>query len=389
MVKRYLKLREPSRTGTEQFGSATNGDRPRTRDAPGAAAQNGYHSPEGPERRDILQLQADLEAQRGDIERIDSAGFKVVSALDEAVSRVEGDLTKMRQTLSELQREIRGNHDDLSSLKTEITDVKRLAQDHTAIKRLEGQLNSANNSIEEVRRNMEDVTTKFRQDLAGVKSEVRENSDGLEGLRALVRDRISTRDHAKEMAAVRGELAQLRKQMDESRSKPPESFPSRELDILTSNISKIGNRASQVESLQMEFEIFKGRIERMEGARQDRPSLHNSPKDVSPYDQYDNDDYRAGDALPTRRKRRSSGPDGSLVPGSNSTKRTAFASQLADTPDKATEWEPNPSSPVIPHPGNARLTKTGKVDKRTQRASARPFISISSDGKTTANRKRG
>lgn len=390
VVKRYLKLREPSRTGAEKTTNTANGDLPHSPGASGGTgAQYGYRPAAVQELVDISQLQADLDAQRSDIDRIDNAGFKVVTTLAEAVSRVESDLTKMRHTLSELQQEIKGNHDDMSSLKLEIKNVKRVAQDRTAIDQLQERLDSANTTIKDAQRNMGDATTELRQELAHVKSEMRESREGIEKLRALVGDNISARDHAKEMATIRAELGRLRNQVGESRSKPAESFPSRELDILTSSIAKIGNRASQIENLQMKFEIFKGRIERMEGAQQDRPSLQNSTINVSPYDQYDNDEYHAGDALPARKKRRSSGLDGSSIPGSNSTKRTALISHTADKPN-ASGCTSSSSGSTIPRLGNARLTKAGKVDKRTtQRPSTRSAISVSGDPKTAAGRRKG
>lgn len=372
-VKRHLKLREPSKKGPE-----ANGDRPRSREGPGAEAQYSYHhSSTAPELVDISLLQADLDAQRGDIDRIDKAGFKVVTSLDEAVTRVEGDLAKMRHTLSELQRDMRGNHDDMSSLKSEIKEVKQQTQDSTPINRLQEQLDAANKAIEEVRRDMRDANSQFRKGIADVKSGIRENKTGIEELRGLVRDHVSTRDHAKEMASIRGEMNQLRKQMGERRSEPADQFQSRELDILTSNIAKIGNRANQVESLQMEFEIFKGRVERMENARQQgRPSLQNGAQEISPYDQYDDDDgtYYGGDTLSSRRKRPSSGLDTSPMPSPNSTKRTAYPPRLADRTDVSEI--PGSAGSTTLFGSSPRLTKSGKVDKRAQRGSKKSAIGL-------------
>jgi hypothetical protein len=270
----------------------------------------------------------------------------------------------------------------------EIKDVKRLAQDSTTVNKLQEQLNSANKAIEEARQSVRDTTAQFREDLVGIKSAIRESRGDIEKLRALVRDSVSTRDHAKEMAGIRGELAQLRNRMDERRSEPPEQFPARELDILTSNIAKIGNRAGQVENLQMEFEIFKGRVERMESARQARPSLQNDPKEISPYDQYDDDKHHTGDTLPPRRKRPSSGLDVPSILGSNSAKRAAFSSKSAGNPDTS-EGTPSSAGSTIPCGGGVRLTKAGKVDRRAQRGLKRTTTRISNDSKATAARRRG
>lgn len=379
VVKRYLKLRETSRASTEK---PLNG-----------ASAGPYDDPPGAGAAELSLLQAQLEAQRTDIERIDSAGFKVISGLDDAVSRVEGDLGKMRDTLSELRQELRGNHDDMASLKTEIKDVKKQSQDRTVVKRLEEQLNSAHETLDTLRHELNDLAAKFENELHGVKASLRQNTKDVEDIKSLVRDRVSTRDHAKDMASVRGELAQLRKQMEESRLKPPEPFPSRELDILTSNIAKIGNRASQVESLQMEFEIFKGRVERMEAAGQARQVPVSSAETTSAYDRYDDHGYHQQDLRSSRRKRPSSGLETTPLPESSS-KRAATSSDPAETVI-ATQWsQSSPSSPVpVPEArartDNTRLTKSGKADKRSQRPARRPLIGISTDNKLPHSKRRG
>lgn len=373
VVKRYLKLRETSRAGTEK--PPANG------------------ASEGTGVAELSLLHAELEAQRGDIERIDSAGFKVISGLDDAVNRVEGDLGRMRDTLSELRRELRGNHDDMASLKTEMKDVKKQSQDRTVVRRLEEQLDSANETVAILRHELNDLAARFDNELDTVKSGLRQNAKDLEDVKSLLRDRVTARDHAKDMAAVRGELAQLRQQMDESRAKPALPFPSRELDILTSNIAKIGNRASQVESLQMEFEIFKGRVERMEAASQARQAAPGSSDKTSAYDRYDDHTYHQDELRSTRRKRPSSGLDLPPLPESGS-KRAATSSDVADT-ISATQWsQTSPSSPVPEARTGTdatRLTKGGRPDRRAQRPARRSLIGTGTgtDAKLAHTKRRG
>lgn len=379
VVKRYLKLREASRSSTRK---------PMHDDSSGFQEENSF--------AELSLLHAELEAQRGDIERIDSAGFKVISGLNDAVNRVEGDLGKMRDTLSELRQEQRGNDDDMASLKTEIKEVKKQSQDRTTVNRLEEQLNSANDAVQAVRQELHDLAAKIENELDNVKAGLRQHTKDMDDIKSLVRDRVSARDHAKDMAAVRSEVAQLRKQIDESRAKPPGPFPSRELDILTSNIAKIGNRASLVESLQMEFEIFKGRVERMETANQasqarQAPVSVSTAETRSAYDRYDDHDFHQQELRSSRRKRPSSGLDTSPLPDSSS-KRTAPSSDLADT-IVATQWSENTrSSPVTEtrtRPDATRLTKGGKVDKRAQRPARRPLIGTSVPEKTHQTRRKG
>jgi DNA repair exonuclease SbcCD ATPase subunit len=384
-VKRYLQLKEPARANGEKPANSSQGSRAHN-------ASQEFHG-SAPEAAHISRLLADLDAQRNDIERIDNAGFKVVSALDEAVSKVEADLTKMKDTMSELRREIAGNHDDLVSLKSEVKDVKRLAQDQTVVNRLEKQLNAAKADIDGVRQELSPLTSGFQKDLDAVKSELRQSRNDIDDMKALLRDRISVRDHAKEMSAFRAELSQLRKQLDESRSKQPDPFPSRELNILTSNIAKIGSRASQVENLQMEFEILKGRVERIEHAGQSRPAVMKEPGDVSQYRQYNGDEYDAIEVVTERRKRSSLVLDDPSLSNSSSAKRTAFTSDPIDSPGTPSEWPANPtrSAPSLPGEKKAsnRAGRTSITDRKPSRPARRSLIGISNDDKPHRAQRRG
>lgn len=373
-----MKLREIARVSTD---GVSDGFHAEASTAAGAA--------------ELSLLHAELEAQRGDIERIDSAGFKVISGLDDAVHRVEGDLVKMRDTLSVLRQELRGSHEDMASLKSEIKEVKKEAQDRTLVTRLQEQISSTTGTVDTMRQGINDLATRFEQELDSVKAGQRQNTKAIDDIKSLVKDRVSARDHAKDMAALRAELTQLRKQMDESRPQPPGPFPSRELDILTSNISKIGNRANQVESLQMEFEIFKGRLERMEAAAatqasQARQIPSASADTVSAYDRYNDHDYRQEELRTSRRKRPSSGPDASSP--TESSKRLAPSSDPADT-IMATQWSEHPQSSPLPEVRTraeaTRLTKSGKVDKRTQRSARRSLNGINLDDKLLHSKRRG
>lgn len=381
VVKRYLKLREASRSSTH---------------TPMNDASAGFYngSPSGvPE---LSLLHAELEAQRGDIDRIDSAGFKVISGLDDAVNRVEGDLGRMHDSLSELRQELRGNHDDMASLKTEIKEVKRQSQDRTVVKRLEEQLNSANDAVQSIRLELQDLATKFENELGNVNVGLRQHAKDIDELKSLVRDRVSARDHAKDITAVRGELAQLRKQLGDNTAKQPGPFPSRELDILTSNIAKIGNRASLVESLQMEFEIFKGRVDRMEAASQasrarQAPVSAPTAETGSAYDRYDDHDYYQPELRSSRRKRPSSELGASPLPDSSS-KRVAPSSDIADA-IIATQWsDTTPSSPAteaMTRLDGTRQAMGVKLDRRATRPARRSLIGINIGDKAQQAKRKG
>ncbi|KAK0730754.1 hypothetical protein B0H67DRAFT_639216 [Lasiosphaeris hirsuta] len=360
-IKRVLDVKEPSKVSSGSYS--------------GTPPQGAFHSSAFPEVVDLLQLQADLEGQREDINRIDSQGSKVISTLDSRVARAEEQVGKLRDTLGSLRRDVGGIQEDLSSLKVEVNEAKRAAQDHAPLSDLEQRLSAANGSVGEMRREVGTLAEELRRGLSGVTSQLRQQKQDIDDLKTEVRSRVHARDHAKDMAALRSEMLQMRRQMDEMRSKAAERiatpFPSKELDILTSNIAKIGNRASQVETLQMEFEILKGRVERTEASRQtpeNRRAIHPAePREPPSYT----------DNIPGRRKRASSGV-GAVLGTDPTSKRPAFSSGYADTPTPA--YDISPEHPTPPRPvsrknhsenegndGAVKLTKTGKVDQRYQR----------------------
>ena len=270
-------MREPSKVSTSNH--------------PEASPSSGFNASTFHEIPDLLQLQGDLKAQREDIQRIDSNGFKIVAALDTRVNRFEEQVTKFKDSLVNFRSDVAGTQEDLASLKVDVSQVKREIQNKAPIAGLEKRLESTNSSLENIRQDVSALEERLDQELSGVKSELQRQKKDIDALKTDVRGRASARDHAKDMAALRTEMLQMRRQMDEMRSKTVERaaapFPAKELDILASNIAKIGARASQVETLQMEFDILKGRIERSEASRQtsdDRLVGHaTEPRNLPPY----------------------------------------------------------------------------------------------------------
>ncbi|KAJ4420936.1 hypothetical protein N0V85_000405 [Neurospora sp. IMI 360204] len=114
---------------------------------------------------------------------------------------------------------------------------------------------SKNELARQASNEMTEVGSQVQQELADLRTQVSE---------------LQTQVNANEVRTLRAENANLRRLLSNTRSNnnPEQGFPPRELDILTSNTAKIGNRASQVETLQMEFEILKGRVKWLEADRQ-------------------------------------------------------------------------------------------------------------------------
>ncbi len=277
-ISRVLQLREASRAATTGQSRSSppleDSASPRAQAQSFRASHPRTGSADGAPQTatpEISQIQAEIEIQREDIDRIDDAGYRIVSAIDSAVERIEREVTGLKSTAHDLKHALGGAQDDISSLKTELTEVKRLAQDTAALERLEEKVNVQAGSALVLRRSLGSTEDRIRKELLRLKGQLQQLREGSEDVlkstsSSAAAAAAGTKEQTKEIASLRSEITQLRSQMEQASSKAAQqvgraatSFPSRELDILTSNIAKIGNRASQVETLQMEFEILKGR----------------------------------------------------------------------------------------------------------------------------------
>jgi chromosome segregation ATPase len=339
-IKRVLDVREPSRVSTGGYSEGPQ--------------HSVFNAPAYPEIVDLLQLRADIDGQREDINRIDSDGSKIVTALDTRVARVEEQVSKLKDTLGSLHRDFGGVQVDITALKVDISEAKRAAQDKAPLEELEKSLQTTNRTLNEIRQDVSSLEKQVREGITGTKSELRQQKQAIEDLRTDVRNRVTARDQAKDMAALRAEMAQMKRQMDEMRSKAAgrvtaAPFPSKELNILTSNIAKLGSRASQVETLQMEFEILKERVERAEASRQ-------SPiNQVRPY----HGDTEDLPSYPRKRTLPGVGTPSSIDP---TLKRTAFSSSYSEGPSQVYD------GPQSPTDEERQETENGEQNVRTTRA---------------------
>lgn len=83
---------------------------------------------------------------------------------------------------------------------------------------------------------------------------------------------FTVKELTKEPNSLRTGMSTLKVSLSQcSKPKPLErstGVSNKELNILTDNVAPLGDRASQVETLQMQFEILKGhRVERMDNKR--------------------------------------------------------------------------------------------------------------------------
>ncbi|KAF7548450.1 hypothetical protein G7046_g8678 [Stylonectria norvegica] len=335
---------------------------------------------------DVLQLQASLDAQREDINRIDTSAFQVVSSFQAALSRVEQQVRQLSDSVDNVRRDEDGQRESLKSLETKLTDLEGACQHDTAISRIDQQLQATNKLVGELRQTMDLNKTEvaaLRSELFTAKVEthqLREENTHLktkvEEANQISRQGIETsKECATELSALRREMKQLKSELGRERSAPnlaiSSPFPSHELDILTCSISKIGNRASQIESLQMEFELFKTRVQRLES----RPITTTASRDDSSardFTAQTDELTQSRFSGQMRQKRTSTGRDDTESFVDTPPKRMAMISDYSSAAAgyaSAGDW--HNSSPTITaltgsNGGNTpRLTKSGAIDRRT------------------------
>ncbi|KAI1376343.1 hypothetical protein F4677DRAFT_89020 [Hypoxylon crocopeplum] len=281
-IQRTLKLREASRNGS----TTTNTPPASETSAHMFTNDNGSSEIHG---QLLDHIQAQLNAQMEETQRLNRAGYQMVSSFDNAVLRIEGEVKKLKDSMTDLREESRNYHSKdvgmenaITSLKDELEDVKNASQDQSTYGRLEQELASAKQAIVDVRQSLanelENSAKRHQQKHKSILSDLEHTQDDLgrvqtelNGTRETMKESVVTaKAYAKEVASLRVELKELREEMARERSERSPNdpvFPAQEIDILTTNITKIGQRASQVETLQMEFELLKGRVQRMEKAR--------------------------------------------------------------------------------------------------------------------------
>ncbi|KAI0433667.1 hypothetical protein F5Y09DRAFT_350962 [Xylaria sp. FL1042] len=328
----------------------------------------------------------EIDAQGEKLEQIDTAGYQIVASfnqsvqhMNETIRNLQNDMTGMTGKLSDNSAKTRSLTDEILSTKTEIEDIKRALQPLTTQGHLEREPYSIKKAVIEanasLRVEFDDTWEKHQQKLSLLGSELENIERSLIGLRTLLEGvnitanaaSSATSTNTEEIAALRTELEQLRQEL--ARERPYRSsstnlaFTPHEIDILTRNITKIGQKAGQVESLQMEFELLKGRLQRMEAQaptwerepaaglqRQEPQHSHSMSQKYNSYPDHSMEDRPGPNTpLPTTPNVRDHDVSWSSSPTTLNSSLSAKASRKA------------------PRVGGQRLTKSGTVDKRCLR----------------------
>ncbi|KAI2462830.1 hypothetical protein F4781DRAFT_168284 [Annulohypoxylon bovei var. microspora] len=377
-IQRTLKLRKASRSGFTAANSPQASE-----DSSNMSMNN-----DGPSEIHghlLDHLQAQLDAQREETQRLNRAGFHMASSFDSAVLRIESEMKKFKESMVDLQEDQikklsrTGNvEDDVTLLKVEVDDLKKVSQNASAYTRLEREVSLAKQAIADVGLSLSnelDKSAKKQQrkheilsaGLGSVQLDLGVLREELDGTKKTATERISVENnYAKEVASLRAELKELREELAKERSQkslPRDPvIPSREIDILTTNITKIGQRASQVEALQMGFELLRERVQRMEKML--------TPNTQDALDIESQTIHSTDSVSGTSGQKRKHNPR----PEETANLRTSPTTSPSKRPTRKS-WSSSPSTPPSSRTqtlgaqpfDSPRLTKSGAVDKRSTR----------------------
>ncbi|KAI0385808.1 hypothetical protein F5Y04DRAFT_157173 [Hypomontagnella monticulosa] len=390
-IQRTLKLKEGSNNRFTDTNTSTASE----------ADNDTYADHEGPSEMHgqlLDHIQAQLDAQREDIQRLNRSGYQMVSSFDNAVLRIEGEIKKLKNNMTDLRDELGGSlsktasiQNNLTSLDNELGKVKDMLQTKSTYEDLEQELASASKAIADVRLSLSNdlaKSTKQQQenhdlvtsDLNRAQRDLSRMREDLDDTRKTSRENVSTaKAYAKEVLSLRAELKELREELAQERARKSQPkdpvFPSQELDILTTSITKIGQRASHVETLQMELELLKGRVQRMENT----PTSNNRGQDVRDTATQHIDTPQPLTKVPKQKRKRDSL---SAETTNLDTPPTAFPRKRptrvpsSGSPLKIHDSISSPSSTQVQNldakaSNSPRLTKSGTIDKRSLRRGSR------------------
>lgn len=346
----------------------------------------------------------DIDAQREEIERLDAVGYQVVTSFNQAVHHINDEVGKLKGKMAQmtdrsLETSTRNTalENDIISTKAESGEIKRAIQSLVAQDHLEQQSLSMRNAIEKVdtslRVEFSDRWEKHQQKFDLLESKLesarlnfKEFQILLEGTHATAKTALAATDVAtEEIVALKAEVQHLRRALTVERSYNASSaspvFASREIDILTSNITTIGHRASQVETLRMEFELLKGRVQRVETQTFPVTSQRNHPTSGLQR----REPQHSESAKPKRKASYDRSMEDDIDPSTPSSatlnvrnNHVAWSSPSDAHPAAALDSPPPAkASRNAARAGIPKLTRSGAVDKRTlKRRGSKPTTTV-------------
>ncbi|KAH6854555.1 hypothetical protein B0I37DRAFT_422149 [Chaetomium sp. MPI-CAGE-AT-0009] len=196
-IKRVLAVvNEPSKTSESKVPEPSQG--PFTSSSPGAV--------------ELQKLQLELHNQRKDIKRIDSNGFRIVTALDKRAGRIQNEVTKLRGTLPGLQHDIESVQQELGSIRVEISNKRAPEESSTILPTPEDRIAQVTTTVVEVGKQVATFSARFDKEISELKRNLRQQEQEMEDLRGNIRGSVLTTGYAEDMASLRAEMALVKRQ---------------------------------------------------------------------------------------------------------------------------------------------------------------------------------
>jgi hypothetical protein len=204
------------------------------------------------------------------------------------------EMNALRRDLAATKNELRKAQDDGGTLRTEMQSLRKEA---TMSKVRVDDLKKAEHDIKMLREELASLRQESTRSEDKQGKDLKKTQDELNTLRKDMRSHqgnetaeykkvakdstSATKEYARELAATRLEIKQLKQDVAEQTrataaaaaaaqhnhtTAGTSAFSAKELDILTNNITLINKKASQVEPLEMEVQLLKTRVQRVEVA---------------------------------------------------------------------------------------------------------------------------
>lgn len=232
-------------------------------------------------------LRNDVDARGRETQMLSIAGRRLASYLNEAVTRIDGDIATLEAGLGTLREKQDSHSDDISNLMAEVSSFRDTVKENqksagsiSDIVALREHMASSVSAISAVQQDSDNrlrsAWESLSQNMDGVRGGLtraqRERQDlrmWLGDHRSLHReDTLAEDNYAKEFRLLRAEVKQLRdataRDYATSQASHKNTLYREELVILIDNVAKFGNRISEVEILQMESKLLKSRVQCLE-----------------------------------------------------------------------------------------------------------------------------
>ncbi|KAI0022575.1 hypothetical protein F4780DRAFT_184294 [Xylariomycetidae sp. FL0641] len=332
---------------------------------------------------ELGQILANLIVQGEQIQRLDNAGYRIINAFEHAINRIDRGVKSLQDGITELHENLtesrgRTTHSEAEtiSLKEHLKAAPNAASDIPRYERLEHEIGSAKEAFasacQSLRKDIHDFAKEQHERHHAVKSNFDSISKDLANMRKELSDTkkvaeasvVTCSAYATEVQSLKSELEQFKGEAARDRRYKPLSnncpLPTPELGILADNITKIGQRASQVEPLHMEIELLKSRIQRMESETLNSEKIPHSNLDFQRPLNYHPAHLTRGSPLSQLAGAASNTAVSSTATPTKSAKRSTLVDRSGLSPTLNGEPSSSGTKPTKSH----RITKAGAIDKR-------------------------